>query len=219
MRARGAPRQPRPAPAPRRGAPAPPAAHPARRRSRARCASALCGCAQHILDGDPTARRRCRDTAAASRPCSASSRRTAGLSGAASRPGTRRAARMPRAAAGRAIRTAAALSAAAAGVTHRRARRRSGGRPRLRAARAAPRVRSPPARASGSRAAPRQPGDATSTVTLSVSISMSGSFSSTLSPTCFSHRRICERVPSVCSAGALISTACSWRSAHRLARR
>src|SRR5882672_2866055 len=50
------------------------------------------------------------------------------------------------------------------------------------------------------------PGEATSTVTLSVSISMSGSFSATLSPTCFSHRRICERVPSVCSAGALIST-------------
>src|SRR6267378_451269 len=50
------------------------------------------------------------------------------------------------------------------------------------------------------------PGEATSTVTLSVSISMSGSFSATLSPTCLSQRRICERVPSVCSAGALIST-------------
>src|ERR1700730_416552 len=50
-------------------------------------------------------------------------------------------------------------------------------------------------------------GEATSTVTLSVSISMSGSFSATLSPTCFSQRRTCERVPSVCSAGALISTA------------
>src|SRR5882762_3871894 len=50
------------------------------------------------------------------------------------------------------------------------------------------------------------PGEATSTVTLSVSISMSGSFSATRSPTCLSQRRICERVPSVCSAGALIST-------------
>src|ERR1700704_1444711 len=49
-------------------------------------------------------------------------------------------------------------------------------------------------------------GEATSTVTLSVSTSMSGSFSATLSPTCLSQRRTCERVPSVCSAGALIST-------------
>jgi hypothetical protein len=35
---------------------------------------------------------------------------------------------------------------------------------------------------------------------------MSGSFSVTASPTDFSHRKICERVPSVCSAGARIST-------------
>ena len=52
------------------------------------------------------------------------------------------------------------------------------------------------------------PGDATSTVTLSVSISISGSFSATVSPisssaTCYT----CDRVPSVCSAGARISTA------------
>jgi hypothetical protein len=50
------------------------------------------------------------------------------------------------------------------------------------------------------------PGEATSTVTLSVSISISGSFSVTASPTDFSHLKICERVPSVCSAGARIST-------------
>ncbi len=50
------------------------------------------------------------------------------------------------------------------------------------------------------------PGDATSTVTLSVSSSINGSLSAISSPTAFSHRRICERVPSVCSAGARIST-------------
>src|SRR4029077_13769391 len=48
-------------------------------------------------------------------------------------------------------------------------------------------------------------GAATSTVTLSVSISISGSFSVTASPGCLSHRSSCERVPSVCSAGALTS--------------
>src|ERR1700687_4205314 len=48
-------------------------------------------------------------------------------------------------------------------------------------------------------------GAATSTVTLSVSISISGSFSVTASPGCFSQRNSCERVPSVCSAGALTS--------------
>jgi hypothetical protein len=52
-----------------------------------------------------------------------------------------------------------------------------------------------------------EPGEATSTVTLSVSISMSGSFSLTVSPTFFNQRRTCERVPSVCSAGARTSTA------------
>src|SRR6185437_5602256 len=50
------------------------------------------------------------------------------------------------------------------------------------------------------------PGEATSTVTLSVSSSMSGSCSATGSPTAFSQRSTCERVPSSCPEGALIST-------------
>src|SRR6185437_14238560 len=50
------------------------------------------------------------------------------------------------------------------------------------------------------------PGEATSTVTLSVSSSMSGSCSDTASPTAFSQRSTCDRVPSSCPEGALIST-------------
>jgi hypothetical protein len=44
-----------------------------------------------------------------------------------------------------------------------------------------------------------------SIVTLSVSSSISGSFSTTASPTDFSQRWTCDRVPSVCSLGARIS--------------
>ena len=74
-----------------------------------------------------------------------------------------------------------------------------------RCARAHPPARSPPARClTISRSTP-VPGAATSTVTLSVSISISGSCSLTASPTALSQRSTCERVPSVCSAGARMS--------------
>ena len=126
------------------------------------------------------------------RPRSASRRRTAGLSGPAAcdAPGDRRAGFAATLAAATGARVAGGVSAA--------------GVPACRRASSAPGATSVPSGATISASTPSA-GAGTSTVTLSVSISTSGSSRLAASPTAFSQRWTCDRVPSTWSAGSTTS--------------
>ena len=154
---------------------------------------------EHVVDRDASARAACRELRPRAARAPASSRRTAGLL------------RPPDSAAACAD-SAAVVASSIAGLRARLAC--AGARPcaaacaccaRLECGRAARPARSRPAPASGFPRSTPPAGAGISIVTLSVSSSISGSFSTTASPTDFSQRWTCERVPSVCSLGARIS--------------